>query len=270
MRSHHNFQFSKLIDATTYTQTADTLGVSLKALFGEGARLVPQVSGTLGEGTHLAESGVMWVGVVLLFVFYLFVVFAYGNYVGQMGKVILGRNLGIRVADELSYLFMRAVRYGLLMGVLMWSLVGVKWLDIVGVRGVGEVAAEWLLPLFVGVGVVVGAVQRFVTNGVCWLVRRNDIAEGLNILADTTMAFVAIVTTPIVLLFVANAGVSATTLGVVCLVVAAVGLFIFCIKSLIFFIEEKVSILLLILYLCTAILIPIGIVATLVVRNSVV
>ena len=259
-----------MIDTTTYTQTADSLGGELSELFGQGARLAPQANLLLREGVHIAENSVVWIGVVVLFVFYLFVVFAYGSHIGQMAKVIVGRNLGIRVADELSYLFMRAVRYGLLMGVLMWSLVGVKWLDVVGVRGVGEVAAEWLLPLFVEVGRAVGIVQRFVTNGICWLVRRNDIAEGLNILADTIMAFVAIVTTPIVLLFVANAGVSATTLGVVCLVVAVVGLFVFCTKSLIFFIEEKVSILLLILYLCTAILIPIGIVATLAVRNSVV
>ena len=257
-----------MLDTATYTQSLDSLGGSLQALFGESARLVPQAVDSLGEGLHLAENGVVWVGVILLFVLYLFVVFAYGGHIGQMGKVMWGRNLGIRVADELSYLFMRAVRYGLLMGVLMWSLVAIKWLDIAGVRGVGSIDAEWLLPLFVGVGLGVGAVQRLLTNSICGLVRRKELAEGLNILADTTMAFVAIVATPIVLLFVANAGVSAATLGVVCLVIGAMGFLIFCTKSLIFFIEEKVSILLLILYLCTAILIPIGIVATLAVRNS--
>lgn len=257
-----------MIDTTVNTQSLDSLGVSLKALFGEGARFVPQATDSVGESLHLADNGVVWVGVVALFVLYLFVVFACGSHIGQMEKVIVGRNLGIRVADELSYLFMRAVRYGLLTGVLMWALVGVKWLDMAGVRSLGEVAAEWLLPLFVGVGLAVGVVQRLVTNGICWLVRRGDLAEGLNILADTLMAFVAILTTPIALLFVANVGVSATALGVVCLVVAAAGLFMFCTKSLIFFIEQKVSILLLILYLCTAILIPIGIVATLAVRNS--
>ncbi len=257
-----------MIGATTYTQTADSLGVSLKALFGESARAVPQPLEALAERIHLAENWVVWVAVVLLFVFYLFVVFAYGGHLGQMAKVIVGRNLGIRVADELSYLFMRAVRYGLLMGVLMWSLVAIKWLDVAGVQSLGAVDAQWLLPLFVGVGLGVGLVQRLLTNGICLLVRRKELAEGLNILADTTMAFVAIVTTPVALLFVANLGVSALTLGVACVVIGAMGFLIFCIKSLIFFIEEKVSILLLILYLCTAILIPIGIVASLVVRNS--
>lgn len=227
---------------------------------------MPQAADLLCEGVHIADNSVVWIGIVALFVFYLFVVFAYGSHIGQMAKVIVGRNLGIRVADELSYLFMRAVRYGLLMGVVMWALVGVKWLDLVGTRIEG-VEVGWHLPLFVGVGLAVGVVQRLATNGICWLVRREDIAEGLNILADTLMAFVAIVTTPVALLFVANVGVSATILGVVCLVAGIAGFLIFCTKSLIFFIEQKVSILLLILYLCTAVLIPIGIVATVVVRN---
>ena len=50
--------------------------------------------------------------------------------------------------------------------------------------------------------------------------------------------------------------------------VAGVALATFVTKSLIFFLEQKVSILLWILYLCAVVLIPIGIVATLVVRNS--
>jgi hypothetical protein len=52
-------------------------------------------------------------------------------------------------------------------------------------------------------------------------------------------------------------------------VVASIGLVTFVLKSLVFFLEQKISILLWFLYLCTAILIPIGIVVTLVVRNGV-
>lgn len=255
-----------MIDTTTYTQTADSLGGSLKALFGESAKVIPQPMDALHHTPLLADNAVVWVGVVGLFFYYIFILSVYGSHTVQMGKIIVGRNLGIRVADELSYLFMRAVRYALLMGVVMWSLVGVKCLDLAGVRDIG-VEPQWIVPLFVAVSVGVGVVQRLVTNGMCHLVRRGDIAEGLNILADTLMAFVAIVTTPFALLMITNEGGSAQALGIICVTIAAVGLLLFCTKSLIFFIEQKVSILLLILYLCTAILIPIGIVATLVVRN---
>ena len=165
----------------------------------------------------LTDNAVVWLMVVAMFVYYLFVVFAYGGYVGQMWKIVVGDNIGIRVADELSYLFMRAVRYALLMGVVMWSLVAVKWLDLSGVESIG-VEPYWVLPLFVVAALGVGFVQRVVTNGMCRLVRRDDIAEGLNILADTLMAFVAIVTTPFALLMIANEGASALALGVGCVV----------------------------------------------------
>lgn len=258
-----------MLDTTTYTQSLDSLRGNLQVLFGESARLVPQCVEPLAEGSHIAENWVVWLTLILLFVAYLFVVLTYGNYTGQMGKVILWRNLGIRIADEMSYLFMRAVRISLLMGVVMWSLVGVKWLEVAGVKNLGG-DAHWIVPMFIVVGLVVGTIQRLLTNGICALVRRKEIAEGLNILAETSMAFVAMLTTPLALLFVANTGGSAMVLGTVVVFVGILGFIVFCTKSLIFFIEQKVSILLLILYLCTAVLIPIGIVATLVVRNSVI
>lgn len=256
-----------MIDTTTYTQTADSLGVSLNALFGESARLLPQLSEIPEADPSIAENWVVWGMAVALFLLYLFVMFAYGSHVGQMGKIAFGRNLGIRVADEMSYLFMRAVRYALLVGIVMWSLVAVGWLEVAGVKSLGT-NPLWLAPLFMAVALTVGLLQRALTNGMCLLVRRRDIAEGLNVLADTLMALAAIVTTPVALLFVANTGTSAEVLGWVAAGVAVLALAVFCTKSLIFFIEQKVSILLLILYLCTAILIPIGIVVTLVVRNS--
>ena len=255
-----------MTDTLQHTLFADSLGGDLGAVFGASARVVPQPVEALVSSVQFTDNAVVWMGVVVLFVLYLFVLFAYGGHTSQMVKIIIGRNLGIRVADELSYLFMRAVRYALLMGVVMWSLVAVKWLDLSGVESIG-VEPYWVLPLFVVVALGVGFVQRVVTNGMCRLVRRDDIAEGLNILADTLMAFVAIVTTPFALLMIANEGASALALGVGCVVAGLLALLVFCTKSLNFFIEQKVSILLLILYLCTAILIPIGIVATLVVRN---
>lgn len=258
-----------MLDTTTYTQSLDSLGGNLNTLFGESARLLPQSVEPLAEGSHIAENWVVWLSLIVLFVAYLFVVFAYGNHTGQMGKVLLWRNLGIRIADEMSYLFMRAVRISLLMGVVMWSLVGVKWLEVAGVNSLGG-DSRWLVPMFIVASLAVGATQRLVTNGICALVRRREIAEGLNILAETSMAFVAMLSTPLALLFVANTGESAMMLGSVVVFVGFLGFIVFCTKSLIFFVEQKVSILLLILYLCTAVLIPIGIVATLVVRNSVI
>jgi len=128
----------------------------------------------------------------------------------------------------------------------------------------------YLVPAAVGAALLVGLLQRGLTLGVCHLVRRGEVAEGLNILADTLMALAAIAATPFALLFVVNRGVSVEMLGWLTLTIGAVALLLFIIKSLIFFLEQKVSILLWFLYLCAVVLIPIGIVATVVVRGSVI
>jgi hypothetical protein len=87
-------------------------------------------------------------------------------------------------------------------------------------------------------------------------------------MADTTMALTAIIVAPVSLLLAVNMGQSVATLSWVCLGTGAVAMTIFCIKSLILFIGQKISILLWFLYLCTVILIPIGVVITLVVRSG--
>lgn len=247
--------------------TTDSLGGGLHSLFGESAKLVEQPT-IVESALSLTDNAVVWLLVVAMFIYYLFVVFAYGGHLGQMWKIVVGDNLGIRVADELSYLFMRAVRNSVALGIITWALAGVGWLDILGVEALGGLNPLWITPLGIALFVAVGAVQRILTNGICALTRRGEVAQGLNILADALMAIAAIVGTPIVLLFVINTGASAQVLGVVAIGLAALSLFTFVTKSLIFFIEQKVSILLWILYLCAVVLIPIGIIATLVVRNS--
>ena len=271
--------FSQITTQTTVTDTlttvtpnvTDTLPlpttVGIEELFGGEAVVAESVASNHIGQFLLTDNSVVGALLLCLFVFYLVMVVRYGGYMGQMLKILGGDNLGIRVADELSFLYMRAVRQGVGVGIVSWSLVAVKWLEMATHRPFAEVDNLWLVPLAVAIAVAVGLVQRLLTVGICRLTRRDSVAEGLNILADTLMAFTAIVTTPIVLLFVANVGNSAIWMGWVATSVAAIALIIFCIKSLIFFSEQKISILLWFLYLCTAILIPIGTVATLVARN---
>lgn len=255
------------IETLTPLLPADSLDNHLVALFGERAKLVEQPAITDGA-LSLTDNAVVWLLVVAMFVYYLFVVFAYGGHIGQMWKIVVGDNIGIRVADELSYLFMRAVRNSVMLGIITWALVGVGWLDALGIDSLGTIPPLWLVPIGIVVFVGVGAVQRILTIGICTLTRRGEVAQGLNILADTLMALASLVATPIALLFVINTGSSAEVLGMITVGVASVALATFVTKSLIFFLEQKVSILLWILYLCAVILIPIGIVATLAVRNG--
>ena len=242
---------------------------SVGDIFGAQAHLVVQPEGMAEPLFSLTDNVVVWVAAVMLFVYYLFVVFAYGGYIGQMAKIVVRGNLGIRVADELSYLFVRAVRNSVAMGVIMWALVAVGWLEMCGVESVAELRTMWLTPVIAAVSVAIGSVQRLLTNAICTLTRRGEVAEGLGILADTLMGLAAIVATPIALLFVVNTGASMEMLGWVLVGVACVALFAYVVKSFVFFIEQKISILLWFLYLCTVVLIPIGAMLTVMVRISV-
>ncbi len=242
--------------------------VSPAELFGESAQRVAAAVEQLplfALTDNVVVGGVM----LLLFALYVVVLCNSGGYVGQMFKVVAGNHIGIRISDELSYLYTRAVGGALWIGVVVWSAVALKWLEICGFSGVGEIESLLLLPLFVVVAAAIGGVQMLLTRGICRLVRRDDVAGGIDLLAKSTMALATIFATPVSLLFVLNVGASTLWLGVVTIVVASIGLVAFVLKSLVFFLEQKISILLWFLYLCTAILIPIGIVVTLVIRNGV-
>lgn len=244
----------------------DSLRVGLEELLGPNATLVEQGVEQGVELFRLTDNWVVGVILVAIFVAYLFILYAYGGHCGQMVKIILGGHIGIRVADELSYLYMRAVRSSVALGIALWAMVALRVIDLSLPESHSTLSSLWIGPMFVVAGVALGAIQRGLTGGICALVRRPDLAQGVSILADTTMALVALVATPLGLFFVVNAGSSAVWFGVAAVVVAALGLVIFAGKSLIFFIEQKISILLWFLYLCTVVLIPIGIVVALVVR----
>lgn len=245
---------------------ADSLRVGLKELLGPNATLVEQGVEQGVELFRLTDNWVVGIMLVAIFVAYLFILYAYGGHCGQMVKIILGGHIGIRVADELSYLYMRAVRSSVALGIALWAMVALRVIDLSLPESHSALSSLWIGPMFVVAGVALGAIQRGLTGGICALVRRPDLAQGVSILADTTMALVSLVATPLGLFFVVNAGSSAVWFGVAAVVVAALGLVIFAGKSLIFFIEQKISILLWFLYLCTVVLIPIGIVVALVVR----
>ena len=243
---------------------------SVGDIFGVQAHLVEQPELVAESLFSLTDNVVVWAMVVALFAYYLFVMFAYGGHFGQMVKISFGGNLGMRVADELSYLFMRAVRNSLAMGIITWALVAVGWLDRMGVVSVGGLDPLWLVPIAIATLALVGGVQRVVTIGICSLTRRGEVAEGLGILSETLMGLAAIIATPVALLFVVNTGASVEIFGWVALFVVCVALFAYITKSFVFFIEQKISILLWFLYLCTVVLIPIGALLTVMVRNSVI
>lgn len=243
---------------------------SLERIFGEGARVVEQAVVEAPQGVLLTDNWVVSLLLVGTFVYYCFVLWAYGNHVGLMAKVTVGGGAGTRVADEVSYLFMRAVRNLNLVGISVWSLVAIKWIELLG--GETPILPESLVlvPGAILVAVALGSLQRGATLAILRFVGRRQLSDSIDIVASTTMALTTAISAPVALLFVLNTGESQEIIGYACIALASLGLILFCTKSLIFFIEQKISILLWILYLCAVILIPIGVVARLVAGGGII
>lgn len=250
---------------TPLSQAGDSL---VTVLFGQSAQVVAAGSEQINNVVSLTDNIVIKIGVWVLFVAYLLVLTLYGGHLGDMTKIILGRNLGIKVANELSYLFVKAMRTSVLMGILTWSLITIKGCETIGVDVADKIKVEWLLPICIVVAVLLFALMWAITHWVCWLVRRKDLGEGLEMLSEATMAIAAVVSTPIALILVMSNGGLSTSLLITAIVLACVALFTYAIKSFIFFLEQKISILLWLLYLCTAVLIPLGIIVSTVLHNS--
>lgn len=252
---------------------ADSLAASqgsLEELFGQGATLAEQAVVEPSLWVHLTDNWVVSLLLVVTFIYYGFVMWAYGGHIGNMAKVVFGGGFGTRVAEEVSYLFMRAVRNLVAVGILAWSLVAIKWIELLGGEEPLLQQSLLLVPGAIAVALVVGTVQHIATSGVLHLVGRRQMSESLGIMSSTTMALTTTVSTPLALLFVLNVGESGQMIGNLCVAIAILGLTVFCIKSLIFFIEQKISILLWFLYLCTVILIPIGVVARIVAGSGII
>ncbi len=251
---------------------AHTSTEALQEVFGGEARFVPSevVNGIVDtfNGTPLTDNWVVRVVALILFVGYVATMLLYGGHIVGMWKIVVGRNLGIKVADELSYLFVRAMLSFCGIGIVALALSAVKALEILGVEQIEGVESLWVAPMVMLAIVGAMGVIQLLTEAMCRLVRRVEVAQGLSIMGSATIGLMAVVVAPCTLLFVINDGLSAQIVGITIAVVVCLGVMAYVIKSFIFFVEQKISILLWFLYLCTVVLIPLGVVVTTLVRNS--
>lgn len=251
---------------------AHTSTEALQEVFGGEARFVPSevVNGIVDafNGTPLTDNWVVRVVALILFVGYVATMLLYGGHIVGMWKIVVGRNLGIKVADELSYLFVRAMLSFCGIGIVALALSAVKALEILGVEQIEGVESLWVAPMVMLAIVGAMGVIQLLTEAMCRLVRRVEMAQGLSIMGSATIGLMAVVVAPCTLLFVINDGLSAQIVGITIAVVVCLGVMAYVVKSFIFFVEQKISILLWFLYLCTVVLIPLGVVVTTLVRNS--
>ena len=148
------------------------------------------------------------------------------------------------------------------------ALSEVKALELSGVEQIEGVESLWAAPVVILAILGAMGVVRLLTAAMCRLVERSEVSQGLGITACAIVGLMAVVGAPCALLLVINDGLSAQIVGVAIAVIVILGALTYVVKSFIFFVEQKISILLWFLYLCTVVLIPLGVVVTTLVRNS--
>lgn len=251
---------------------AHTSTEALQRVFGGEAHFAHSEAiegmGEVFNSTPLTDNWMVKVVMLALFVGYVATMLIYGGHIVGMWKIVVGRNLGIKVADELSYLFVRAMLSFCGIGVVAIALSAVKALEMSGVEQIEGVETLWAAPMVMLAILAAMGVVGLLTEAMCRLVERGEISQGLSITACAIVGLMAVVVAPCALLFVINDGLSAQIVGVTIAVVVILGVLTYVVKSFIFFVEQKISILLWFLYLCTVVLIPLGVVVTTLVRNS--
>lgn len=260
-------------DSIAGTSPVQPTTEALERVFGSSATLISAGQEEVANGCQMMSDGmvqnpVVMVGLMVVFVCYALLLLFYGGYVRGISKIVFGSNMGTKLSDEISLLFLRAMRLFALLSVVMWALVGVRVLQWQGVEGVAEVPNGSLAIVLCLAILAILALQRLSTQLICSLTRRYALGEGLSLLTTALLALTAVVATPLALLVVANTGALATMLIIALLTIASMALLCYVIKTFVFFVEQKISILLWILYLCAVVLLPMGIAATTLLQNS--
>lgn len=265
---------------------SDTLGgwrtVDAASMFGSRAALseavtdslpgaIESLEGVAGSGIF-ADNLFLRLSVLVLFVAYAAIVARYMGHILAVSSLTRGRSYVEKLLDDQNYSFERFVTISNLVGFLIAAIVVVKWLDIMG--GGTQIAAampQWLSPLGVGVVwlvvVVIRIFQSMVLKVSGNVVMNHRFTAKLIYLRRLTVSLAAVTTAPFVLMLALAPPAAAKSLLIIVLIECCAFVMFFLFRSLILFLEQKISIFYWILYLCAVEIFPLTVPVAIVLRN---
>jgi hypothetical protein len=244
----------------------DTISVSpfreaqAAEVFGAESFVPTSAVQSLPEAVSLTDNLPMQIATLCLLLLYSYIIFRYGREIAQLFRMVFAARREERAKDDYSYMSADFISGLLTAGYLMAGIAAVKAIELPA-DGAVLAAAGRQGPLLVMAAVslslaAIHIIQRLamrVTGAVTLstgFIRRLLSLRRLFFVAATVSA------APAVLLFALAEGESAQILGCAAAVTAAVFLIYYIYRSLRLFVEEKVSILLWMLYLCTVEVMP--------------
>lgn len=216
----------------------------------------------------LTDGWVYHILVFALFIYYAFILLRVSGYVREIFQIIRNKHVSLRVSEESVNLIYSALKGVTTLGILLFGLTTVKITDVfelVNVEKLG-VGVEWL-PILVILGYTLTIViHRGFTSMIGGVTMDTQFTTNITALKKMIFGFMSIITTPLVLIFLVNTGPAMIPLACLILTITVAFVLLFILKTIILFIEKKVSILLWFLYLCTVEIIPIAVLLIILMR----
>lgn len=239
--------------------------VMAEDIFGSGSQLVSSVHGQLPPreiDLHLLVDN--WV--YELFIFGLVIFFCYLFYFYRSSMVRLVKE-GFRekIFEENAMVFRRFLSYCMIMGMMLLSVMAVKFIDYFDVMPqLPEIIPPWAFllacPAVMAVLVLLRYYRVFIGKVMGGVAMNASFFEKYNFLSRISFAIFTILLTPLMLIFSMALGPGYRFFAWILLIISALSYIIFLVRSFIYFRRNKVSVLQWFLYLCAVEFFPVSLV----------
>lgn len=198
---------------------------------------------------------------------YLFVIYRFWNFIGHIWQGVVTRRSERSIRDEGGELpFERFKITVMALGLVLLSLVAVRLVDmsLAGVSSIYDSGVAAMIPLYAIVAIVVMFVWQYIFHRLVQWVTRSDIMSAAGAVSLLNLVRCVVLLFPLIAIWLVAPVDMLSLWSIVLCVLMAVMTFIYLKETFVLFIGQKISILHWFLYLCTAILLPISFLMTVV------
>lgn len=247
--------------------------ISAADVFGAQSVLAPQnIASHWGNNNFLCDSAIYQIIVLCCFLGYCFLAYYFRGYIGDLISAVRSKLFEDKLLNEQSYTFTLFMNCVMVLGLICFGVVTIKYVDILVGSQVAYALPAWgvhLLAPIVSVAVTLIAIyQRIVVVGVGKLTFTGQFTDRLLYLKKLLFSIYIIISLPIVMLLALNNSPMQNVFSYLFLGTTIILIIFALYKTYALFIEQNVSILHWFLYLCSVEIFPISLFVLIVLKNA--
>ena len=257
---------------------ADSLAVaaqSLSAVFGDSTTLADgtaAVQAVSSSPIFLCDNLIFKLAVLICFAGYCLLLYHFKPYIHTLWGMFRSKLYIDKLLDEQSYVFDTFLSLICTLGLLAYGITAIRYADLWLGAQLAATLPPWainlLSPGLWGIAFLVSGYQ-FITLKIAGnLTRNGSFICRLLSLRKLLFALSTILLTPLLFLLALSSGTSANVLASIFLTGFALMFLFLCWESYLLFLEQKISILYWILYLCAVEIFPISFIILITVQNT--